>query len=382
VALAIVLLTAAGLTMRSVAALVSVDPGFRASHVLVVQTNFMGVRFADNAVVLQAQDAILGRLAALPGVSRVAAAGQIPLDGNFDEFGFHIEGRMRGPEGADDPAVERYSVTPDYLATMSIPLIRGRFITPGDRASSEMIVVVNQRAAAELWPGTNPIGGRVRIGAATQGPWRTVVGVVGDVRHRSVASAPPLQMYLPQQQFPDSQLAFVMATTGDPGAVAPAARQAVQSAVPDAPIIAVQPLPALVAMSVGPQRFVMLLLALFGGVALVLTAIGVYGVISYTVTERAREIGIRAALGASRRELVSFVLRHGMGVVLLGVLAGLALAAGGARYLGSSLFEVSPHDPATFVAGAALLLIVALAAHAAPVARALHVSPTAVLKDE
>ncbi|MFI5177770.1 MAG: ABC transporter permease [Vicinamibacterales bacterium] len=382
VAVALVLLTGAGLMVRTVSALAGVPPGFDPSHVLTLQVSFVGQSFATNGAVLQAQSDIVERLRALPGVSAAAASGQIPLDGNFDNYGFHIEGRFRGKDGADDPSVERYGVTPEYFAALRIPLVRGRLIQSTDTATGEMVVVLGQRTASELWPQQDPIGQRVRIGGATDGPWRTVVGIVGDVRHQSLAQAPPMQMYVPQAQFPDSLLTFVLRTGGDPALLAADARRAVHGAVRDATVDNVTTLEALVAKSIGPRRFVMIVLALFGAVALVLTAVGIYGVISCSVAERTREIGIRTALGASRRDVVWMVLGGGLAVVALGAAAGLGASLAGAKFLEASLYEISPRDPATIACATSALLLAAVAAHLIPLRRALRVEPTLALRDE
>src|SRR5262249_48402271 len=292
--------------------------------------------YARNETVVAKTDEIVDRLRALPGVEAAAAAGQIPLGGNGDTWGFHIEGRPTGPE---DPSVERYSVTPDYFAVMRIPLRRGRLFTGADRASTERVMVIGERTARALWPGADPLGQRVRIGGY-DGPGITIVGIVGDVRHRELAAPATMQMYLPQAQVPDSFLTLVVRANGDLASLANAARGAVWSVARDVPVFDVAPLTELVARSVGPRRFVMLLLEAFGLTALLMTAVGVYGVISYSVAERTREIGIRAALGASRRDIVRLIVGSGSMVVLIGVAAGVAASLAVTRLLTTSLYEV------------------------------------------
>ena len=378
VALSVVLLIAAGLMVKSVARLVSVDPGFDPRHVLTLQISMVGSAYASNDAVAARTDEIVARLRALPGVEAAAAAGQIPLGGNDDGWGFHVQGRAPGPQ---DPEVERYAVTPAYFAAMRIPLHRGRLFTDADRAGSENVLIVGAETARVVWPDADPIGQHVRIGGL-DGPWRTVVGIAGDVRHREVASPPTMQMYMPQAQAADSFLTLVLRAGGDLGALAREARRTIRSVAPDVPVYDVAPMAALVARSVGPRRFVAILLEAFSAIALLMTAVGVYGVISYSVAERTREIGIRSALGAAPRDIVRLIVGRGLATVSLGLVAGVAVALATTRLLHGSLYNVSATDPATFTIVAATLFAVALAAHVVPIARALRVDPTVALRQD
>jgi putative ABC transport system permease protein len=379
IALAVVLLVGAGLMIRSVGRLLGVNPGFDPDHVLTLQISMVGQAYAKDEAVVAKTDEMVAKLRALPGVTAAASAGQIPLGGNGDCWGFHVQGRPAGPE---DPCVERYSVTPEYFSVMRIPLHRGRLFTDADRAGGEDVMIVGDRTAQRLWPNADPIGQHVRIGDPNNGPWRTVVGVVGDVRHQQLAAPPTLQFYAPQAQVTDSFLVFVIRANGDPASLAAEARRAIGSVASDVPVYQVAPLPDLVARSVAPRRFVMVLLECFGVVALLMTAVGLYGVISYTVSERTREIGIRAALGASRGSIVRLVLGNGLLVVCGGLAAGVLVAIGSTRYLQGSLFGISATDPATFAAVVGLLLLVALAAQGIPIARAMRVDPAVALRQE
>jgi len=378
VALAVVLLIGAGLMIRSVANLLGVHPGFDANGVLTMQISMVGAAYAKDEAVVQKTDQMIARLKALPGVEAAASAGQIPLGGNGDTWGFHVEGRPAGPE---DPSVERYSVTPEYFSVMRIPLRRGRLFTDTDRAGAENVMVIGEQTARTLWPDAEPIGQHVRIGGY-DGPVRTIVGVVGDVRHQELAAAPTMQMYTPQAQLTDSYLTMVIRSGGDPSALAGEARRAIWSVASDVPVYQVAPLTELAARSVGWRRFVMVMLELFGAVALLMTAIGVYGVISYSVAERAREIGIRAALGAAPGDIVRLIVGGGLAVVAAGLGAGIVVAIAATRFLESSLFEVSATDPATFAAVAGMLLLVALVAQAVPIGRAMRVDPSIALRQE
>ena len=379
VALAVVLLVGAGLMIRSVDQLVGVNPGFDPDHVLTMQMSMVGQAYAKDEAVVAKTDEMVAKLRALPGVTAAAAAGQIPLGGNGDRWGFHVQGRVVTPE---DPSVERYSVTPEYFSVMRIPLRRGRLFTDADRAGGESVMLVGEQTARRLWPNADPIGQHVRIGASDSGPWRTIVGIVGDVRHFELAAPPTMQMYTPQAQLTDSFVTFVIRADGDAAILANEARRAIWSVANDVPVYEVAPLADLVARSVGPRRFVMLLLECFGAVALLMTAVGLYGVISYTVSERTREIGIRAALGASNADIMRLVLGGGIVVVGAGLAAGVLVALGATRYLEGSLYGVSATDPSTFVAVIAVLFLVTLAAQGIPIARAMRVDLAVALRQE
>ena len=378
IAIAVALLAGAGLMIKSVGRLLGVDPGFDPDRVLTLQLSMTGPAYAKNDAVVAKGDEILARLQAIGGVEAAALAGQIPLGGNRDSWGVHVEGRRWT---ADDPSLERYSVTPDYFRAMRIPLRRGRLISDADRASTPFVLLVGERTARALWPNEDPIGRRLRIGG-TDGPWHTIVGIVGDVRHDALAEPPRLQMYTAQRQITDSFLTVVVRTSGDPAAIAREARQAIAVAAADVPIYKIAPLREVVETSVGPRRFVMVLLEIFSGVALLMTAVGVYGVVAYSVAERTREIGIRAALGASRADVARLVLGGGLPIVAAGAAAGIALAAVTTRFLRESLFGVSATDAPTFAGVVATLFAVAVAAHLVPLARATRVDPTVALREE
>jgi len=243
-------------------------------------------------------------------------------------------------------------------------------------------MVIGEQTARRLWPNADPIGEHVRIGDPDKGPWRTIVGVVGDVRHREVAAPTTMQMYLPQAQVTDSLLTVVIRTNVDPSTAAADVRRSIASIAPDVPVSSMAPLSTLVAKSVAPRRFVMILLELFGAVAIVMTAIGVYGVISYSVAERTREIGIRSALGASAGNIVVLVFGGGLQVIVAGLGIGVVAAIGSARYLASSLYDVPARDPITFVTVTLVLFAVAVAAQAVPIARAMKIAPNIALRQE
>ncbi len=381
VALAVVLLAGAGLMVKSVGRLLEVDPGFNPRGVLSMQISFIGPAYGKDEAVVSRTTQIVAKLHELPGVEHVATASQIPLSGNGDCSSMHIQGRP-SPTPADDPCPERYGVTPEYFTVMQIPLRSGRLFSDADTATSEPVLVIGQRTAAALWPHGDALGQHVRLGDVDRGPWRRIIGVVGDVRHQELASPPTMQMYTPQAQFTDSLLTVVIRGAADPASLTSQSQRAIRSVASDVPVYNVAPVDDLVSRSVGPRRFVMRLLELFGAIALLMTAVGMYGVISYSVAERTQEIGVRAALGATRVDIVRLVLGSGLTTVAAGLIAGIVLAAVSTRYLEGSLYGVPSTDTSTFVVVAALLFCVAVFAQLMPVIRATRVDPSIALRQE
>jgi len=381
VALAVVLLAGAGLMIKSVGRLLEVDPGFNPSGVLSMQISFVGPAYTASEAVVAKTDQILAKLHELPGVQHVATASEIPLSGNGDCSTVHIQGRP-SPSPADDPCPERYGVTPEYFSVMQVPLRSGRLFSDADTAASEPVLIVGQRTAAALWPRGDAIGQHVRVGDPDNGPWRKIIGIVGNVRHQELAAPPTMQMYTPQTQFTDSLLTVVIRTESDPSSLIADARRAIRSVASDVPVDNVAPVEDLVSRSVGPRRFVMRLLELFGAIALLMTAVGIYGVIAYSVAERTQEIGVRAALGATRGDIVRLVLGSGLTTVAIGLIAGIVLAAASTRYLEGSLYGVPATDASTFVIVAVVLFSVAVLAQLMPVIRATRVDPSSALRQE
>jgi putative ABC transport system permease protein len=380
--LALVLLAGAGLMLRTVSALAAADPGFNPERILSLQFSLVGRAYAEDPAVVTFQNRLLEKLRAMPGVEAAAVADQIPFGGDFDCRGFHVQGRMK-PNPQEDPCIERYGVTPGYRRLMNIPLIAGRDLLDSDTATSQPVVLISQATAREVFASDNPIGAQVRMGAAERGPWGTIVGVVGDVHHADVTSPVSPAMYTPEAQFTDSYLVAVVKSTGqDPAALTSAARAAVGELDATVPVYAVATLPDLVSAATASQAFVMRLLTAFAGVAVLLAAIGLYGVVSYGVAQRTREVGLRVALGAQRRDVLRLVLSDGLSLVAVGVAVGLAAAFLTTRFLGALVFGVSPVDPVTFAAAAAVLTVVALGAHWVPIRRALRIDPASALRAE
>jgi len=385
-ALALVLLASAGAMIKSVIKLMGVNPGFHTDRLLTLQFSLIGTRYAEDAAVVSFVERALDRIKTIPGVEAAAAAGQVPLGGNGDTWGFHIEGRTK-PNPSEDPAAERYSVTPDYFRVFGIPLLKGRLITDADRANSQPVLVISETTAKTLWPREDPIGRRVRIGDASTGPWRTIVGVAGDVRHTSLAAAPTLQMYLAQAQVTDSYLVLaVRGALSEPASaatsLAPQIRAVFREMDPAVPIYDVATMEELAGKSVAERRFVMRVLGGFAALALLLAAVGLYGVVSYTVAQRTREVGVRLALGARPADILRLVFQSGAATVGAGLGVGVAAALVAMQSMRALLFDVSASDPAMLAGAAGALAAVAAAAHLVPARRALRVDPVIALRQE
>jgi putative ABC transport system permease protein len=367
--------------LRTVVSLTRTSPGFVADRILTLQFSLVGQAYAEDPAVVAFQNRTLEKIHALPGVESAALAGQVPFGGNFDCWGLHVKGRMK-PNPVDDPCIQRYGVTPEYPRVMGIPLISGRFITAQDTTSSQPVIVISQSTAKLVWGNDDPIGSEVRLGDATKGVWRTVVGVVGDVHHEDVTQPVTSAMYNPETQFTDSYLVAVVKSTGDPAALAAPIRAVLRDQDASVPVYQVATLPSLVEQAASQRLFVMQLLGGFAIVAVLLAAIGLYGVVAYGVAQRTREVGVRMALGAQRRDVLKLVLASGFSLVTAGVVVGLVAALGATRLLGTLVFGVSPVDPLTFAAAAILLVVVALTAHWIPIRRALRIDPAAALRAE
>jgi putative ABC transport system permease protein len=271
---------------------------------------------------------------------------------------------------------------------MRIPLRRGRMFTGQDRAGAPRVAIVDDEMARRFWPQEDPIGKRVTFGPSpgaadtTARDWITIVGVVGHAMHEGLDADPRVQVYLPYPQTGAQGLAVAVRTAGRPEGYVNQLRAAVRSVDPDQPIAMVRTMDELLAQSVGQRRLSMLLLSLFSGIALVLASVGIYGLMSYSVAQRARELGVRIALGARRADVLRLVLRQGMSLALTGIVLGVGAAAALSQLIASQLYDVRPIDPATFGAVAALLAVTALAANLVPALRAMQVDPATILREE
>jgi putative ABC transport system permease protein len=380
VALALVLLVSAGLLLRSISYVFAVPVGFDASHLLTMQVQESGQRFRAESVSYRVYSDAIDAVQAVPGVSGAAFTALLPLSGDVDVFGVHFESDS-GTK--DDGAALRYAVTPGYFDVMRIPLRRGRLLDPHDGPGAPRSVVINESFAARRFRGHDAIGQRLRFGPE-EGDWYTVVGIVGDVKQSSLDVDHPDEIYVPASQWHwvDAVMSLVVRTHGDAAALAPAIRRAIWSADKDLPIVRVATMGELVERSVADRRFALILFEAFGAAALILAAVGIYGVLSGRVTERIREIGVRSALGASPHAIVALVVREGLALASFGVIIGLAGAAAASRAIGTLIFGISPLDPATYGGVIALLLTVSAIACSAPAWRAARVDPSVTLRAE
>lgn len=386
VALGLALLAGAGLLARSFTRLLAVDPGFSAASgstgftTVTMEVNASGAKYRTTEACVALYAAIADAAASQPGVTGAAVASQLPLRGDLDQSGLHAEDRpLANPELA--PTGDRISISPGYLSVMGIPLVAGRAFTAADRADTLPVALVSRTAARRVWGDADPIGRRLRMGGPTSTAF-TVVGIVGDVHHESLGAEPFPQVYVPHAQWGDDVMSLVVTGKGRPEDLAAAARAAVRSVDPTQPIARVATLHEVRAASLKPARLTSTLFALFAFAALVLAAVGTFGVVSGLVTERTREIGIRAALGADRRRLVSLVLGTALAPAALGLLAGLPLTLALGRAIGGLLFGVTPADPLTLAGAALLLALVSLAASVVPARRAAALDPVLSLRRE
>jgi putative ABC transport system permease protein len=391
VALAVVLSVGAGLLLRSLERLFAISPGFDASHVLTMQVQVASAdRYRNDAAFHQFFDRALDAARQVPGVAQAAFVSQLPLSGSgadgaqvLDSYGAHIEPSPTAPIEIAD--VLRYAVTPSYFAVMHIPLIRGRLLDERDMAPSAVRpIVVSETFAKTRFAGGNPIGRHIRLGGFDTRPWDEIVGVVGDVKQASLATAQANAAYATTDQWlwADNPLWLVVRAHGDAAALAPAIRRAVWSVDKDQPIVRVATMESLLSASEAERRFALIVFEAFALAALALSAIGIYGVLSGNVAERTREIGVRAALGASGGNILGLVVRQGMRLTLLGLVLGLGAAALASRAVVSLLFDISRLDPATYAGVVALLLGVAAIACWAPAWRAARVDPSIALRAE
>ena len=380
-ALAVVLLVGAGLLLRSFARLVNVDPGFDPSNGITFSLNLPEQAYDSDARRFSFYTGLKERLEALPGVAAASVTQAVPPTGMYFTISFTVQGRPPLPPN-QTPALEVRVTDEDYFPLMGIPITRGRGFETTDRAGSPQVLILTESAVRLHFPGEDPIGQMMELGWSRDGVrvGGRIVGIAADVKSHGLDAAAPAQVYVPLAQVPIASTAVVMRTRTAPEQLLPAVRGAVAAADPNLPIARLETLEEHVSRSVAERRFYMLLLATFAAVALTLAAIGIFGVLSYLVSMRTREIGIRVALGASRTSVIGMVLRQAMLSAGLGVAIGLAAAFGLSRFLTAMLFELEATDPLTFVAVAVALLAVALVAAWLPARRAVRVEPTEALR--
>ena len=386
-ALALMLLISAALLIRSFRQLNNVDPGFNAQNVLTArlwlpQPNLpeTGPYFKHPARV-QLYRQVIEKIAALPGVEAVGGVSQLPLGGGRSSAGITVEGR---PEQSDSPsAVEPMVASPGYFEALGIRLVKGRFFTDQDDDRAPRVVVISEKLADMFFSGEDPLGKRIKFGGLqSKAPWQTVIGVVRDVKTQGLDVESKPQMYRSLLQASNLSLALVIRTSSNPGGLSEAVRAEVGSVDPDLPIYGVRTMEEVASAAVGQQRFAMLLLGLFALIALILSSVGIYGVMSYSVGQRTHEIGIRMALGARPRDVLRLIITQGLILIGSGMAIGLAAAFVVTRFIVFLLFSVSPTDPLTFVSITALLGAVALLACYIPARKATKVDPMVALRYE
>jgi putative ABC transport system permease protein len=379
VALAIVLLVGAGLLIRSFVKLFDVDPGYRAGNVLTARLQ-LPPRYSEQSRRVQFYEQTLQRLEALPGVEAVGATSHLPLTSYNLGGVLRVEGRVT-PKGEKEISAPIASVNPEYFRAMGIGLRAGRVFTDLEGQDAPSVAVLSEALAQELFPDDDPLGKRLIV-AASGAASTTVIGVVGDIRHQGLDQQIDLACYLSFRQTPRPGMALVLRTGGDPLSLATAVRAAVREVDPALPVFQVMTMDERLSNSVGARRFNLMLLGAFAGLALLLAGVGVYGVISYVVTGRTHEIGIRMALGAQSSDVLRLFIKQGMTLVLLGVGLGLFGAFALTRVMTSLLFAVGAKDPLTFAAVAVLLSLIALLACYIPARRAARVDPLIALRHE
>ena len=385
VALSLVLLVGAGLLIRSFVRLLQVDPGFRSDHVMTVSIPLPVSRYPAAAQEAAFFQRLLERVRELPGVRSAGAVTDVPLFGG-SSTGFDIEGRPLAKPN-ERPMTDFRAASPGYFQTMGINLVAGRTFTPNDKADAPPVAVINKTMARRYFGKENPIG--KRIGLSRPIDWREIVGVVRDVRNYGLAEEVRPEVYLPYlQNAPDylagsaSWMVMVVRTESDPIGCVAGIKAALHKIDPDQPVASIRPMTAYLKQSVAQRRFNMLLLAVFAGLALLLAAVGIYGVISYSVAQREREVGIRMALGAQTSDVLRLIVRQGMRPTLFGLIVGILAAIAITRFMRSLLFQVSAIDPLVFAAVALVLALVAAIACVIPARRAAHLDPVVALRSE
>ncbi|MEJ7813445.1 MAG: ABC transporter permease [Gemmatimonadaceae bacterium] len=385
VALALTLLIGAGLLLKSFARLQRVETGFDPGGLLTFNVQLPAAKYPSDTAQIAFFDQVLPRLAGVAGVQSVGASSTMPFSGGWSTGTFTVEGLQLAPN-QPNPWGDIRTVSPDFFETLRVPLKQGRLFAEGDHTGAPRVVVVDEEMVKRYWPNATPIGKRITRNNNPDGSprWLEVVGVVGHTKQEGLDAESRVQLYFPYAQRGTPFLTVAVRTTpgADPLRALPAVREVVRSVDRDIPLSQVRTMSAMVEASVGERRLSMILLGVFATIALVLASIGIYGVMSYSVTQRSRELGVRMALGAERRSVLGLVMRQGMTLALSGVVLGVLGALALTRLIRNQLYSVGATDPATFVAVALLLAGIALVATFIPALRATRVDPVVALRQE
>lgn len=382
IALSLALLAGAGLFIKSFIRLQQIDPGFQSEDILTVRVVLPAVRYSQPEQVRAFFRGLLERVTTVPGVEAAGAISGLPLGGTGGSGTVTIDTTAVPPDQAF-PEADLRVVTPGYMETMGMKLVRGRYFEERDNETAAPVAIVDETMARTYWPNEDPIGKRLkRGGLRSPNPWMTVVGVVRHVRYQSLERPSRIQLYGPHAQTPAASMSLAIRMRADSAGIAAAIQSATVAIDPGQPVFAIRPMDELLADSMLRRRLVVFLLAIFAGVALVLAALGIYGVISYWVSQRLHEIGIRMALGATRNHVLKLVVGQSLSVVVIGVALGVAAGLALARFVAAMLFNVDPADPSTFVLVSASMLGVGLIASLIPALRATSVDPVHTLRQE
>jgi putative ABC transport system permease protein len=384
IALALILLVGAGLMMKGLYRLMAVDSGFRPERVLKMETSLRTTQYEKDSAVISFWQQTLDRVRALPGVESAAIGTSVPLTDQHSRTDITVEG-MALPKPGSFPHPDIHIVSSGYEKTLGVRLLRGRGFTDADQENLPRVAMVNDLVAQRLFPGLDPVGKRFTFGRMGNGrapKWITIVGVVADTKMYGLANPARLEVYVPFRQVPSNDMALLVKTAQEPSALVSAIRTVVNAIDKEQPIFRVATMEEVVNASVSTPRFTLVLLGLFSGLALVLAAIGIYGVVSYSVAQRTREIGIRMALGAQPRDVLRLFLSQGGRISSAGIVIGTVASLGLTRLMSNLLYSVSVVDPATFAVVTIVLALVAMAACYIPARRTLRVDPLIALRHE
>jgi predicted permease len=380
------LLIGAGLLIRSLAHLEEVNPGFRADHLLTMQLSLPPAHYSGLKVGLF-YGQLLDRVTRLPGVESAGVCRFLPLSGADASVNFQIEGQPR-LSTADQPRAHFRTASGGYFVALGIPLLRGRLFDSRDSQETPKVVILNEAAARRYWPGDNPIGKRILSGF-DEDKWSTVIGVVGDVKHAGLDAGTNPETYYHYLQVPPESMSFAegtmalaMRTSVDPTAMTASVRGELRKLDPIQPVFNVHVMQDVVYGSLAQQRFRTVLIGAFAGLALVLAALGLYGVVAYSVSQRTTELGIRVALGARPGSILQLVIFRAAGLAAIGLAIGMAVSLAGSRLIARFLFDVRPADPVTLGSASLIILLVALTASWVPALRAAKVDPATALRAE